>query len=442
MKLMQFDEKVGYYPNDWCLRKIKSLGEFFGGSTPSTTESKNWGGEIVWLVPSDLTALSNSMNFIYDSETKITPLGLASCSTLMLPSGTLCLSSRATIGEAVIAGVPLCTNQGFINLVPNESCNALYVLYWIRQNKNYISRYAAGTTFLEIGRRAFKNLKIALPPDDNEQKAIAGIISKVDESIETVENRIRAAAQLKKSLMQNLLTGKLKSNGIWRSEDEFYVDEKFGKVPKGWEVKKLKDVALKQGEYGANASAISYKEGLPRFIRITDIDDFGNLIEAEKVAIEITKAQKYILKNDDFLFARTGDTVGKSLLYKSSMGISAFAGYLIRFTFNTEIIIPEYFKLLAKSDYFESFKVAMKRVGAKPNINSREYGSFKFIMPISMSEQQEILNKILPVEAQIEDAKEKKDSLKVLKKSLMQNLLTGNVRVDVEKINNLLEEVK
>ena len=132
MNGFNYDERIGRFPMDWCLEQLKDAGEFVSGSTPSTTNDSYWGGDITWLVPSDLTALSDSANYIFDSETKITIEGLKSCSTNMLPIGTLCLSSRATIGEAVIAGVELCTNQGFVNIVPNEKHHALYLLYWLR----------------------------------------------------------------------------------------------------------------------------------------------------------------------------------------------------------------------------------------------------------------------------------------------------------------------
>ena len=240
--------------------------------------------------------------------------------------------------------------------------------------------------------------------------------------------------------MQNLLTGKLKPDGTWRTEDEFYEDEKFGKVPVGWDIKKLKDLCIGGGEYGANASAIDFQEGNPRYIRITDIDDYGNLVEENKAGIEENKVKDYLLKENDFLFARTGDTVGKYLLYKNEMGLSAYAGYLIKFTFNTERILPEYFNLIAKSDIFEAYKIAMQRVGAKPNINSREYGSFRFLLPNELIEQISIYNKAKPIDSSILDKQSKIQTLQRLKKSLMQNLLTGKVRLDVEKVNKIISE--
>jgi type I restriction enzyme, S subunit len=425
--------------SEWKEVRLKKLIDKIGdGGTPSTLNQNNFGGEIPWVVIEDIRPE------IYDTKTKLTEIGLRSCSAKLWPIDSVILSTGATIGEVGVAKVPLCTKQGITGLVCNKFANNYFLKFWFESNRNTLLRYSQGTTFKEIRPRPLGNLRINIPSPFTkesliEQKAIAGILSKVDEAIEVVENSIKAAERLKKSLMQNLLTGKLKPDGTMRSEDEFYVDEKFGKVPKGWELKKLKHVCGSSGEYGANASAIAYREGIPRFIRITDIDDFGNLIEENKAGIEVDKSKNYILKENDFLFARTGDTVGKSLLYKDSMGLSAFAGYLIKFTFLPDVILPEYFDLVAKSDLFEAFKIAMKRVGAKPNINSREYGSFRFILPNGLKDQEAIIKKVTPLNSFTKTNHKKIQSLKTLKKSLMQNLLTGKVRVDVEKINKLLE---
>src|SRR5690606_13848237 len=173
----------------------------------------------------------------------------------------------------------------------------------------------------------------------------------------------------------------------------------------------------------------------------TDIDDFGNLIDENKAGIEEDKVKDYLLKNNDFLFARTGDTVGKSLLYKEEMGLSAYAGYLIKFTFNEELILPEYFNLIAKSDIFEAFKVAMQRVGAKPNINSREYGSFRFPLSNDINEQKLIYEQAKPINKAISKKLTRIQTLQRLKKSLMQNLLTGKLRLPQEFIAKF-EEVE
>lgn len=208
------------------------------------------------------------------------------------------------------------------------------------------------------------------------------------------------------------------------------VNNKFSNLPIGWEVKKLKDVAINCGDYGANAPALPYKTGDVRYIRITDIDDYGHLISEDKACLDETIAQNYLLKDNDILFARTGDTVGKSLLYKSYMGRAAYAGYLIRFTLDEKLILPEYFNAIAKSDIFEAFKISMKRIGAKPNINSREYGIFRFPMPLNLDEQKGIAKLFTKVDEAIASVQNSIAAAERLKKSLMQNLLTGKMKPD------------
>ncbi len=298
------------------------------------------------------------------------------------------------------------------------------------QIRNKLLRIVTGIKVYSITKTSLSKVQLAIP-SKNEQTAIANILSKVDEAIAAVESSIAAAERLKKSLMQNLLTGKMKPDGTFRTPDEFYTDPKFGKVPVGWEIKKLKEVCINNGEYGANASAIPYNGVSPRYIRITDIDDYGQLLEDDKATIDLKDYSKYLLQDGDFLFARTGDTVGKSLLYKKEqMGLAVYAGYLIKYSFDKEKLIPEYFNLVAKSVFFEQFKVAMKRVGAKPNINSREYASFKFLLPKDTKEQQQILSQFDNIEDIVKRNTNKVRILERLKKALMQNLLTGKIRIN------------
>lgn len=329
------------------------------------------------------------------------------------------------------------TDYAFANFIQrislNDEINPNFVYFCLQQM--YEMGVTAGMQSQTTGIRNLdwkQYVKVSLPkPSPSEQIAIANILSKVDEVIASVQGSIAAAERLKKSLIQNLLTGRMKPDGTLRKEDEFYIDEKFGKVPLGWKVKRLKDVCLNSGDYGANASAIDYDEMKPRFIRITDIDDFGQLLDEGKAGMAGDNYSKYLLEEDDFLFARTGDTVGKSLLYKKEMGLAVYAGYLIKFSFDKSKIVPEYFDLIAKSEFFEAFKIAMKRVGAKPNINSREYCSFRFLLPTDTEEQKEIYGKFANIDKSQKSKQQKIATLERLKKSLMQNLLTGRVRVNL-----------
>ena len=135
----------------------------------------------------------------------------------------------------------------------DNTVDAKFVYYCLQQL--YEMGVTASMQFQTTGIRNLDwkfYLKTILPkPTKAEQTAIANLLSKVDDAITSVQNSIVAAERLKKSLMQNLLTGKMKPDGSFRTPKEFYIDEKFGKLPVGWEVKKLKDIAnIQRGKFG------------------------------------------------------------------------------------------------------------------------------------------------------------------------------------------------
>lgn len=103
--------------NKWKKVNIKEICQVRNGSTPSTKNEKNYSGDIIWITPNDLS--KQQARYIYKGERGITKDGYNSCSTTLIPKGSILLSSRAPIGLLAIAGVELCTNQGFKNLVPN-----------------------------------------------------------------------------------------------------------------------------------------------------------------------------------------------------------------------------------------------------------------------------------------------------------------------------------
>ncbi len=107
-----------------------------------------------------------------------------------------------------------------------------------------------------------------------------------------------------------------------------------GEIPKHWNVTRLKFILHGNLQYGANESGVIYDESLPRYVRITDIQDNTLRDDITKLSLTEEQAKGYILKDNDILFARSGATVGKSFIYKKSYGKCAFAGYLIKASIN------------------------------------------------------------------------------------------------------------
>src|SRR6185295_8229786 len=99
-----------------------------------------------------------------------------------------------------------------------------------------------------------------------------------------------------------------------------YAETEIGRIPSDWRVASFGSLLSSRPEYGANASAESVGgDGYVRYIRITDIDETGALIESGKKYLPLAIAEDYLLSENDILIARTGATVGKSLLYRSGM---------------------------------------------------------------------------------------------------------------------------
>ena len=171
------------------------------------------------------------------------------------------------------------------------------------------------------------------------------------------------------------------------------IDAGFNKNPYNlvskYSIVKLKDCILNKGTYGANEPSIPYNEGDIRYIRISDIDENGNLKnDTIKTAKNID--EKYILNDDDFLFARTG-SVGRTFLYKKSMGKSIYAGYLIKYILDTSKIYPEYLSAYCQTSKYWQWVKQQERPAVQSNINAEEYSSLTIPLP-PLDKQKEIAN--------------------------------------------------
>jgi len=224
LKLKQF-----FLPSDWEVVRLEEIISTFGGTTPSTSNSKYWDeGTVFWATPTDITKLSG--RFITNTDRKITPIAVSETSLKMLDIGDVVMTSRATIGYPAISKVPLCTNQGFINIKCSDRIDKYFLFYWIIINRNKLIRMSQGSTFLELNKKDFRRFKINLPLLIEQQK-IAEILSTVDDAIENTTNIIDKTRELKKGLMQKLFT-----EGIGHTR---FKDTKIGRMPEEWEVMKI-----------------------------------------------------------------------------------------------------------------------------------------------------------------------------------------------------------
>lgn len=150
-------------PECWEAATISDASEVFNGATPSTSDEDNYGGDVIWITPKDLS--TQQSKFVYKGERNISMKGYESCSTHMLPINTILMSSRAPIGLLAIAKEELCTNQGFKSFVPKNKNMSTYLYYYLQHHIRQVEQLGSGTTFKEVSRDDILKFTIIKPSE-------------------------------------------------------------------------------------------------------------------------------------------------------------------------------------------------------------------------------------------------------------------------------------
>jgi len=404
------DTPIGKIPVDWEVVKLGDVCIVIGGSTPSTGKREFWGGDIPFVTPTDITHLKGRE--ISDTQQKITPDGLASCGTTLLPVGAILLTSRATIGACAINTKPMATNQGFANLVCHEKVYNWFIFYKMILLQQELERLGSGSTFKEVSKKNIRSLTISLPPLP-EQKKISEILVTADDAIEKTGQIIEKMKEAKKGLMQQLLT-----RGIGHKK---FKKTEIREIPEGWEVGNISD-------YGEIVTGNTPLTNVPRY--------YGNEYPfvspfdlGEKRVI--TRTEKYLSK-EGFSVARgiplnsvlvvcIGSTIGKTGIAGTKMATNQQINSIIcknndyNFVYYYVTFINHIFEQLAGTQ-------------AVPILNKGNFSKVKIVIP-PIEEQQQIADILSSLDSQIEQETNHKSELELLKKGLMQALLTGKVRV-------------
>ena len=200
------------------------------------------------------------------------------------------------------------------------------------------------------------------------------------------------------------------------------------KIPYGWIKTKLGKICKNKGQYGANAPSVPYSPNLPSYIRITDIDDDGKYIFSNRVSVNISDYKNYLLEKGDIVFARTGATTGKTYLYNENDGQFVFAGFLIKFSPNTNLINPYYLKLSTEIPFYKSWIKVMSVRSGQPGVNAEEYAKYPLLLP-PLAEQEKIAEILGTWDSAIEKLTALIATKRLQKKGLMQKLLTAQIRL-------------
>ena len=340
--------------------KLKDISTIRNGSTPSTLSPEFYEGNITWITPKDLS--KQNTRYIHKGERSITQAGFDSCSTTMLPKGTVLLSSRAPIGLLSIAGSELCTNQGFKNIVPDlNKINSEYLYYYLKINISDIEKLGSGTTFKEIPKSSIEKFEVLIPDDVKYQKKVSSVLSALDLKIE-LNNRINTELEVMAKTIYDYWFvqfdfsdehGKpYKASGgemVWNEPLK-------KKIPRGWAAKKLVDWIAddKSGDWGNDTPTGNYLNKV-NCIRGTDINGLNGLEECNPpVRFILEKNSHKILNSHDLIIEISGGSPTQStgrLGYITDASLKRFDNPLICSNFCKAISLKDK-KLLYNFVYY------------------------------------------------------------------------------------------
>lgn len=180
-----------------------------GGSTPITGEPAYWNGTIHWTSPRDITNLNGI--YLFDTERKITKLGLSKISSGLLPKGTLLMSSRAPVGVLAFSEVPIAINQGYIAILDNKGYSKEFIYLWLKSNIDTVHSFSNGSTFMEISKSTFKTLQLLIPPKQT-LNDFQLLVMPLFKKIKSNQTQIRTLTALRDTLLPKLMSGEVKIN--------------------------------------------------------------------------------------------------------------------------------------------------------------------------------------------------------------------------------------
>jgi len=405
-------------PDGW---EVKRLGEVLtierGGSPrPIKKYLTNSADGINWIKIADATA---SDKYIYETKEKITRDGLRK--TRVVNKGDFILSNSMSFGRPYIMATMGCIHDGWLVLRQNRK--KIFEKWWefLRGSSPYVFQQfntkAAGSTVRNLNIALVRRIAIPIPPLP-EQQRIVEILDKAFFSIDNaklkIENNLRNVKEVFESYLNQVFNVS--------TTDEYGLTQ----IKEGWKQKTLGEIS--NVTYGFTDKSNEY--GNYRYIRITDIDNNGQLILTNKKYINLSyEAKNFILKENDILMARTGATFAKLLLYKD-FEPSIFASYLIKIDF-TENIYNELYWFFTKSNNYWKQANSLSTGSAQPHFNGKALKQVVFSYPESIENQKELIKRFRILQTETKKLEtiyqQKLDNLEELKKSILQKAFRGEL---------------
>ena len=427
--------------SDWTEDSLGHLAKIEIGGTPSRDVEAFWASENEnghpWVSIADL-----GPRYVSTTKERITDLGVLSSNVKPVGRGTLLMSFKLTIGRAGIADCDLFTNEAIAAVVPEQHTLDSSFLYHLLPP---IARRAVTDTAIKgstLNKQTLARLKLCFPKDVRHQRRIAEILCTVDEVIEQTEALIAKYQQIKAGLMHDLFTRGVTPDGPLRSTykqaPHLYKESPLGWIPKEWDVSKLRDKSspvrphIKTGPFGSSLKGEHWVENGRPVITIGALGEGELLTEGLLFVSEATahRLREYQLQRGDVVFSRVAD-VGRSAVICEEHDGWIMSSNLMRISLNQNLIVPGYLQAQFAFDYRVKAQIRAKvNSGGRDVANGQILNQLQFAWP-RRDEQEIALNRIRALDTNRRSLTDRRTKLLKLRHGLMQDLLTGRVRVKV-----------
>jgi len=421
--------EIGRIPEDWNTKKLEEVClKIKSGGTPLRSINEYWNGDIPFVKIEDIT---NSGKYLYRTTEYITKKGLENSNAWIVPKDSILLAIYGSLGEVAINRIEVATNQAILGIIPNPKI--LYnefLYYWLLYFKPNWKRYAKPTTQANLTAEIVKNIKIPLPPLE-EQKAIAEVLSTIDKEIENIKKAIENTEKLKKATMNLLLTGKIRiknENGkfIFYKETKFK-DTEIGKIPEDWEIKELIKIA---------------KIRNTKKVDINKNEEVA-FIPMEKIPLDGLYCQYEIKKFYEiksYVYCEAGDILLAKITPSFENGKQGIVPDIpIKIILTTTEVYPIFitenvinrlylFYLLKFEKFRKELENRMRGTTGRRRVPREALEKLKIPLP-PLEEQKAIAEVLSTIDKRKELLQKKKEVMEKIKKWFMQKLLTGEIRI-------------
>lgn len=412
---------INEIPRNWNVEPIKYSYRLIAGATPESTNVDFWDGDIKWITPADFKTKDV---FVTGGSRNLTIEGYKSCSTSMLPIGSIVFSKRAPIGTVAITADKLCTNQGCLGLV-EKSVRVLnkFYFYVISIYGEVFNLYGSGTTFKEISANTFANIKLPMPPIQ-EQKSIVGFLdakcSEIDALTADIQTQIGTLEQYKRSVITEAVTRGLNPDAEMKDSGNQY----WGRIPTNWhlsDIKYLFEIVKRiAGKEGYDILSVTQKG-----IKIKDISNNEGQVAESYANYQFVYPGDFVMNHMDLL---TGWVDCSKLFGVTSPDYRVFR---LRDKNNS----LNYYKYIMQTCYMNRIFYSLGQGVSNLGRWRLQTSSFNnFMVPVPPVEVQESIatyldKKCTEINTCIDDKQRQLEVLEEYKKSLIYEYVTGKKEV-------------